>query len=184
MTNISRPKILTNSDRSIVLIGFMGSGKSSVALELARLLGYQAVEMDSLIAERAGAKNVAEIIDSKGEALFRDLESMMAQELGTQRRVVVSTGGGVVSRPSNREALSQSDALMVFLDAPFELLERRVNTDQGPGRDRPLFRDVAKARDLFSARHPLYREWATLTILIDNLTPQQIACLIVEKLDA
>lgn len=165
---------------NIVLIGFMGAGKTSVSQELAKLLDRHAIEMDELIAQRAGVSSVAKIIDLQGEKVFRDLEANLASELGTRSGLVISTGGGIITRPENRAAITQRGAHIVFLDCPFETARDRLSRDQGPGKERPLFRDLTKAKALFDARLPIYREWASFIVQVESLSPRKIAQLIIE----
>ena len=178
--NSATERTLPMNSANIVLIGFMGAGKTSVSQELAKLLDHQAIEMDELIAQRAGVSSVAEIIDLQGEKVFRDLEAKLASELGTKSGLVISTGGGIITRPENRDALIQGGSHIVFLDCPFETARERLSKDKGPGRDRPLFRDLAKAHALFDSRLPIYREWATVTVSVVDRTPSELAQHIVD----
>ena len=89
--------------KNIVLIGFMGSGKSTVGRELHSRLGYDLVDMDTVIEQREG-RPITRIFEENGEEYFRDLETSLLRELndGTGNRRIVSTGGGVVGREENR----------------------------------------------------------------------------------
>ena len=91
---------MTKMDFNIVLIGFMGAGKSTVASGLNRLYGMQIVEMDECIAKREG-KSIPEIFETNGEEYFRNLETELLIELQKQTNLVISCGGGVPMRERN-----------------------------------------------------------------------------------
>ena len=97
-----------NTPKNIILIGFMGSGKSSIGRELKQVLGYPVIDTDALIVKRAG-KPIRRIFEEDGEEAFRDLESEVLRELEAIKptRRIIATGGGVVVRPENREILRQ-----------------------------------------------------------------------------
>src|SRR5215475_13362099 len=117
----------------IFLIGYRGTGKTSVARELAAKLGVSWIDADALLEERAG-KTIREIFDSEGEASFRDRESAVLQELATFDGVV-ATGGGVVLRPENQEILKRSK--VVWLTAPANVIWRRLQADTSTADRRP-----------------------------------------------
>jgi shikimate kinase len=138
----------------IVLIGFMATGKSSVAPKLAKRLGLEVVEMDDLIVKKAG-KSIKDIFDDNGEGAFRALETEAAEDLRTRDSVVISTGGGVVTSPAAMSALAES-SLVVELTGSFETLLKRIS----PEMPRPLFGDAAQAKALYERRQPLYTKYA------------------------
>lgn len=120
---------------NIVLTGFMGTGKSTVGRFLSRRLGLKFVDLDELIEAEAGM-TIASMFSSKGESAFRDMEAAMVRRLASGEfgeGLVVSTGGGVVMRPENRELL-KSWGTLVCLKASVEEILRRV----GERTDRPL----------------------------------------------
>lgn len=136
----------------IILIGFMGSGKSTVGRILAKKLGFNLLEMDTLLLERTGYLTIADIFSQRGEAFFRDQETALAQTLAQQSKVVISTGGGTPCREENMQALKMNEALTVYLSLPFELVQKRVGHDS----TRPLWKNVADAKTLFEQRGPIY----------------------------
>lgn len=166
--------------RSIVLIGFMGCGKSTVGRELQGLLGYPLVDTDQLIEERAGC-TISGLFERDGEAAFRDMETAVLRELaqGGGANRIIATGGGIILRPENR-ALLRSLGCVAWLHAPVDTIARRT----GRNRDRPLLHtDDPRARieALLAERLPLYRETAHLDIDTDGLSCNEVACGILES---
>ena len=142
---------LTAQVRNIVLIGMPGCGKSAVGRALARRLGKEFLDLDQLIAERAG-KPIPEIFAREGEEAFRALESEIVREAGARTGCVLSTGGGVVTRRENYAPLHQN-GVIVHLTRDLSLL---------PTNGRP----VSQSRDLgelWAEREPLYAAFADLT---------------------
>ena len=148
---------------NLVLIGFMGCGKSHVGRELHQQLGYPWVDTDTEIEQRAGM-SVARIFETQGEAAFRRMESGLLEEMAAEpeRRRIVSTGGGIIGDPLNRRLL-RGLGFVVWLRAPVEVILERTARN----RDRPLLQTEdpeARIRGLMEQREPLYRETAHLAI--------------------
>jgi shikimate kinase len=142
------------SGRRVVITGFMGAGKTTVARALARALGAASVDLDDLVARREG-RTAERLIDEEGEALFREAETRALEEaLADDGARVISTGGGAFTFERNRELVGARGCLTVWLDAPFELCWRRT---RGAGdNSRPFARDEAKARELYERRRDAY----------------------------
>ena len=168
---------------NIVLIGFMGSGKTTVSKLLGASLGRKVIDMDEEIARRAGFPSVAKIIDELGEPHFRELEASLAEELSKYAQVVISTGGGIITNPTNMESFRRTHSKVVFLECTFNRVQELLATQPELITQRPLFRDIEKASELFTLRQPIYRYWADHTISVDNLTPMQVCDRIVQYLD-
>src|SRR5262245_34753784 len=117
---MSKPRIIQN----LALIGFMGTGKSSVGRSLADHLRFGFVDTDELIECRAG-QTISEIFKQHGEPVFRDLESKVVTELSSQQRLVISTGGGLAANPENLASL-KTHALVVCLWASPDTIWERV----------------------------------------------------------
>ncbi len=166
--------------KNIVLIGFMGSGKSTVGRELQHRLGYPLVDMDQVIEQRAG-KSIAAIFAAEGEAAFRDRESALLQELNDPSAVrrIISTGGGVIGRDLNR-AMLRHLGYVVWLHAPLAVIVERT----GRNRDRPLLHTedpVARIEALLALRKPLYAETAHLQVDTSGLDCGELATGILES---
>ena len=145
----------------LVLVGPMGAGKSSVARELARRVAWRWVDTDRLVAERAG-RTIPEIFSRDGEEVFRRLESEALRLLDGSQRLIVATGGGIVTRPENLPLL-RSLGSVVFLTASEDVLFERVSRTS----HRPLLQTAdprATLVELLARRDPLYRGCAHLTL--------------------
>lgn len=136
----------------VYLVGFMGSGKTTVARALADRLDWRAVDIDELIEARE-RQTVADLFARKGEAYFRTVErGVLVDQLGS-RHTVVATGGGTFVDPQNR-VLINNDGVSVWLDVPLVHLIDRVPAD---GR-RPLAADRAEFERLYRARRDAYAQ--------------------------
>lgn len=142
----------------------MGSGKTTVARELAHLLKCEWADLDQLIKQHEG-REPAEIIELEGETVFRDIETRMLRKvLDLKSREIVAAGGGAWTIPRNREQIREYQALTIWLDAPFELCWKRI---EKMDEVRPLARSRQMAQDLFEERRPIY-ELAELRILVNE----------------
>lgn len=163
----------------IILIGFMGSGKSAVAAELAHMLGWAKIEMDELALKKSGRKDVNVVFNQDGEARWRELEIAVAKKLRTADNIIISTGGGVVMNQVIFSYLkNKPQTVVIYLSAEFATLRRRLRGD----KTRPLFKDIKKAQRLYALREPLYRHYADIVINTDNKTPTAIARGVIGKL--
>ncbi|MBZ5583563.1 MAG: shikimate kinase [Acidobacteriia bacterium] len=138
----------------VYLVGFMGSGKSTVGRALARRLGWSFYDLDSEI-ERAENVTIDEIFATRGEAEFRRLETDMIQQhvrwIERGRPAVLALGGGAFTFPENRDLL-ENNGIAIWLDCPFETLRRRV----AEASHRPLARDPEQFAALYQARREFY----------------------------
>lgn len=158
---------------NIVLIGLMGSGKSSVGRIVARLLGFQFVDTDHMIVDRAGC-SIPEIFAREGEAGFRKRESAVLRELLGTRHSVIATGGGIITQPVNHPLLRHL-GFITWLEAGTDLLVRRTASNN----DRPLLRGEepprVKLERLIQERGPIYKALADLRIQTDELSQEESA---------
>lgn len=155
-----------SQSRRIVITGFMGAGKTTVARALARLLRCDALDLDDLITEREG-RTPRHLIDEDGEAFFRDAETRaLAFALASSAARIIATGGGAWTIERNRALIAaHADCISVWLDAPFELCWERIG---GEDDARPFARDREKAGRLYDERLAAYR----LADLRVRVTPQ------------
>jgi len=157
--------------RGIFLLGFMGSGKSTVGQMLAARLDRPFVDLDDRIANRAG-RSIAEIFRQQGEPAFRAIETRELSELLAELRgspgVVVALGGGTFAQPGNRQMLETFGGLTVFLDCPLGELEDRCRNFT----HRPLAQDPPAFRALYQERQASYR-LADMTVAAGR-TPELI----------
>ena len=150
-----------------VLLGFMGSGKTTIA----RKLDSDFVDMDALLEDRLGMP-IARFFEEKGEVAFRQLEEgVLAELLKTDK--VISTGGGIVISPRNRALLKQNPD-NIYLKADFETLYQRISADKD--NQRPLFLKNSKEglAAIFNERQAWYEEVASQIVDVSNLNPEEI----------
>lgn len=164
--------------RGIYLVGFSGTGKSTVARILADKLGWRAYDLDDLIVERRGL-SIPEIFRQEGEAGFRSCEADTLRFLSEKPPFVVATGGGTVVREENRSVMSRT-GWVILLEAQPEVICARIQghlDTSDPKAIRPLL-DAAdpleKIRALKEGRQPAY-DLADWTIHTDQLSPEQVA---------
>ena len=150
-----------------VLLGFMGSGKTTIA----RQLDSDFVDMDALLEGRLGMP-IARFFEEKGEAAFRQLEEeVLADLLKTDK--VISTGGGIVISPRNRALLKQNPD-NIYLKADFETLYQRISADED--NQRPLFLKNSNEglAAIFNERQAWYEEVASRVVDVARLSPEEI----------
>ena len=137
----------------IIIAGFMGSGKTTVATALAKLLGCAAVDLDEAI-QYAERRSPGQIIENDGERRFREIESrVLTQVLEDKRNQVIALGGGTWAFATNREEIAKHDASTVWLQAPFGLCWNRIKASVA---ERPLAPNEAEALTLFNQRLASY----------------------------
>ena len=140
---------------NLALIGFMGTGKSSVGRLVSEQLHFDYLDTDELIQYRTG-RTITDIFDDEGEAVFRKLEQQLVMELATRKRTVISTGGGLPTNPANLASLKNHALVVCLWASPDKIWERVRNQTH-----RPLLRSPdsqSKIRELLAAREPLYRQ--------------------------
>lgn len=161
----------------VYLTGFMGAGKSTVGGLLAGELTCPFVDLDAAVAAATG-QEVGEIFATSGERRFRELEDEHLRRTARLEPCVVATGGGTPIAAENRRWM-RAHGTIVWLDVAFERLSERVNE----AVERPLWSDVARARQLFDRRLEIYRD-CDLAIEVGDETPEEIARVIAATLSA
>lgn len=151
---------------NIILIGFMGCGKTSVGIRLSYHLRRAFLDTDKLI-ERAQGKEITAIFDAVGEAGFRDMETQLLKEMiGTEQEKIISTGGGLPIREENRKLLKELGTV-VYLKLKPETVYERLKEDT----KRPLLQcadPLQRIRTLMAERESAYAEAADVTIMVDT----------------
>jgi shikimate kinase len=164
--------------KNIVLIGFMGTGKSEVGKELAKMLGYKFIDTDELIERREGIP-VSEIFDKCGEPYFRKIESEIVEEVSEMENVVISTGGGAVISSENRMNFKKNSITICLTASPEVIYERTRGYDNRPllKTDDPYMR----IKELLKEREPYYSE-ADMKIDTTQLETQKVVEMIMREI--
>ncbi|MCX7832320.1 MAG: shikimate kinase [Actinobacteria bacterium] len=158
------------SKERIALIGFMGSGKSTIGRILAKRLGKSFIDLDEEIQKESGM-SIRQLFVNFGEDHFRKLETIALKKAAEMNQVVVSCGGGIVEKSENLRILNEN-FFVVFLDVPFEECYRRIYGD----RSRPkLDTDVEQLKNLFNRRKKLYLNAADVVYKPEKETEQSTA---------
>lgn len=168
----------------IVLVGLMGTGKSTVAWELAQHYHVPFLDTDKLVEQRLG-KTVREVFDELGEDFFREVESEVLRDcLHSPSGAVIAAAGGVVLGSQNRQlmkkASTQHDVSVVWLHAPPEVLA--VRTAKGVHRPALDGDRLAVLEKMFAAREPLYKEVADVVIDVSERTIESVTSLIIDAI--
>lgn len=164
---------------NIILIGFMGAGKSTVARALHTRYDMEIIEMDQLIAHRE-KKSIPDIFAEYGEKYFRDLETGLLKEMQTTSHKIISCGGGAVLRPENVEIMKQNGKIVLLTATPETILERVKNDNSRPILNgQKSIEGIAK---LIEQRREKYEAAADIMIATDHKTMDKICEEIVQKL--
>ena len=170
---------MTNQSDSIILIGPMGSGKTSTGRILAKEMGFDFLDTDEEVVERTGV-SIAYIFDVEGETGFRQREHQALMKFLDNDNVVIATGGGIVVHDESR-AIIQSHKTVVYLKTSIDKqIERATVSDK-----RPLLINTdpaSKLQELMLTREPLYEEISDIKIDTDERKPSEIALEIIDRL--
>ena len=163
----------------IVLIGYRGTGKTTVGQLLARQLGWDFADCDDAV-ETAAGKSIAQIFADEGEGGFRDREAAALASLCAREQLVIATGGGAILRPENRNLL-RGAGFVAWLTARPETIWARLQADSTTSLRRPnltALGGVDEVRSLLAAREPHYRAVADFVADADGPSPESIAAAI------
>ena len=159
---------------SAILVGYRGSGKTSVGRKLADRLWQSFVDTDELIVAAAGGKTIKEIFEREGEARFRELENQAVAKICTLQEHIIALGGGAVVRAENRKAIKDSGFKCVYLRCEPHVLLARIQADPQTAATRPSLTHLAggidEIKQLLAIREPLYRDVMTAELDVTNLT--------------
>lgn len=164
--------------KNVFLIGFMGSGKSTIASCLAEKYGMEIIEMDQLIVERDGM-SIPDIFAQKGETYFRDAETNLLLEIQSEQNKVVSCGGGVALREENVQSMKRSGQIFLLNAKAETILERVKDNDNRPLLDGN--KNVQFISELMEKRRSKYEGAADFVIQTDGKTAETICKEIIEK---
>lgn len=159
----------------LTLIGYRGSGKSSVAIPLAEKLNVSWIDADHEI-ERVAGKSIAEIFTDEGELHFRQIERQVMQDLLSREKLIIAAGGGAILNTETRNEV-RSAGPVIWLKASVEALEQRISQDHTTSSRRPALTTLAareEIQNLLDQREPLYEECATIIVETDSKTITQI----------
>jgi shikimate kinase len=170
---------------SIVLIGYRGSGKSTIGRKLADRLWQSFVDVDAMIEKKAG-KTIREIFAENGEPFFRDLETEVIREVSLLQESVIALGGGSLMREQNRELLKQAGHKLIYLRCDPAELHRRIHADPNTAATRPsltaLGGNLEEIKNVLTEREPIYRQVMHAELDVTNLTPDEAVVYIVKLL--
>jgi shikimate kinase len=164
--------------RNIYLVGFMGAGKSLMGAALAARLGYRFIDLDERLSERFEV-SIPEVFVVRGEDVFREAETEELSLVAGEPDVVVATGGGTFCSEVNRGIISGSNGVSVYLDLPWEELDRRLAADNS---GRPKYDDPEQARSLYEERQPEYRRADVVITLAGSEHPDGVVDKVLEAL--
>ena len=167
---------------NVVLIGYRGTGKSTVGKALASRLGRQIVSTDREVVRRAGS-SIREIVAAYGWEYFRDLESAVCQDLAGQNNLVIDTGGGAILRQQNVDVFKRNGRL-IWLTASVETIAARIGSDTQRPSLTGTKSHVDEIRDVLTERMPKYQAAADLTVATDGRSIDELATTILQDLGA
>lgn len=168
---LTTPNTTYKKMNSLVLIGMMGSGKTSLAKEISRTYALDYYDTDACVEDLA-SKDIASIFRDEGQAYFRDLETQVLKDT-LQEDVLLASGGGIILRKKNRDLLKKR-ACVIYLKASVETLCQRLSKDRGP---RPLLENKDLERQLstiLKTRKSMYENSADYLVCVDNLTEKDV----------
>ena len=167
----------------LFLIGYRGTGKSTVGMRLARRLKWDWLDADNELERRAG-RTIKDIFAADGEPMFRQLEREVLVDLLSRQRLVLSTGGGCVMNADTRRDLLAAGPV-VWLRASVETIASRILHDKTTKARRPNLTatgGIDEIRTLLAQREPLYRECATITINTEGLSLDEVVARVLSQL--
>ena len=163
---------------NIYLIGFMGTGKTTVAKNLQKFLPFQLVEMDEAI-ERVEAMTIPEIFEKKGEEGFRMAETQLLSIISKEKNQIISCGGGIVLKPENISIMKETGTVVRLTSSP-DVIYERVNRNS----NRPLVqgKDLSEIQKMIDSREKYYADAADIVVDSGINTPEEVASEIIKQL--
>ena len=165
----------------IILVGMMGAGKTTIGKLLSNKLGYDFVDLDKIIEEKSGVK-INTIFEIEGEAGFREREFQVLRDSIEKEKVIISTGGGIVTNEKRRTQLIKHNVFIIYLKANLETLFNRLKNDNS----RPILNVDNKEQVIESILHerePQYQDLADMTVDTTHMKTNDVVKLIIKKMD-
>ncbi|MFL2963904.1 MAG: shikimate kinase [Methylophilaceae bacterium] len=165
----------------IILVGMMGAGKTTIGKLLSNKLGYDFVDLDKIIEEKSGVK-INTIFEIEGEAGFREREFQVLRDSIKKEKVIISTGGGIVTNDKSRAQLIKHNVFIIYLKANLETLFSRLKNDNS----RPILNVDNKEQmieRILHEREPQYQDLADMTVDTTYIKTNDVVKLIIKKMD-
>ena len=170
---------------SIVLIGYRGSGKTSIGKRLADRLWQKCVDTDEMVVAKAG-KSIADIFAQDGEARFRELEREVVKEVAKINDVVIALGGGAPLNEENRRVIKEAGHRVIYLKCEPDELHKRLQADPNTPKDRPHLTEfgggIEEITKVLAEREPIYRQMMDAELEVTYLNPDEAMVYIVRLL--
>jgi len=157
---------------SVILVGYRGSGKSTIGRRLASRLWWKFIDTDALITETAN-QSIKEIFEQHGEPYFREVESLALRQACLLKEHVIALGGGAVLREENRHLIKSSGCKVIYFRCKPAVLLQRIESDAASAMNRPnltAMGGLAEVESLLALREPMYRELMTSELDVTSLT--------------
>jgi shikimate kinase len=171
---------------SIVLIGYRGSGKTSIGKRLADRLWQKCIDTDEMVVAKAGGKSIADIFAQDGEARFRQLEAEVVKEVAKTPEVVIALGGGAPLSEENRRVIKEAGHRVIYLKCEPDELLKRIQADPNTPKDRPNLTEygggIEEITKVLAEREPIYRQMMDAELEVTYLNPDEAMVYIVRLL--
>ncbi|QGJ69771.1 Shikimate kinase [Planctomycetales bacterium 10988] len=169
----------------MILIGYRGTGKTTIARELSRLLHWPWLDADIEL-ERNSGRSIGQIFAEEGEPAFRKYEAVLLRQLLKREPLILATGGGVIIDPKNRSRIKKAGGMVVWLDATLEILLARLHSDSPAAHRRPALTERSaeeEVKHLLEQRRPWYEECADWRLPTELQRPSDLARQIVQHFE-
>ena len=166
----------------IILVGMMGAGKTTIGKLLSNKLGYDFIDLDKIIEEKSGVK-INTIFEIEGESGFRERELQVLRDSLEKDKVIISTGGGIVTNENSRTQLIKHKALIIYLKANLQTLCHRLKNDNS----RPILNVDDKEQvieRILEKREPYYQDLADMDVDTSHMKSIDVVKFIIKKMDA
>jgi len=166
----------------IILVGMMGAGKTTIGKLLSNKLGYDFIDLDKIIEEKSGVK-INTIFEIEGETAFRERELKVLNDSIEKDKVIISTGGGIVTNEKSRAQLIKHNALIIYLKANLQTLCNRLKNDNS----RPILNVDDKEQvieRILEEREPYYQDLADMDVDTSHMKSIDVVKFIIKKMDA